>query len=123
MQDLTQKPARSKSSNQLGVCGEYRANDNHPVGPVFDAKDYFLKHKKGPTVVAKESNNLRIRTETQIEVVKQPRHGRLSLFKPDATDHDTSKYDYHYTPNAARNRGQILLSDISTWLTTAPAAA
>ena len=78
--DQTAQAAKRNLSNKLGVCSEYRANDVHPVGPIFDAKDYFLKYKKGPVVVAWENNNLQIRTETQIEVAKQPRHGRLSHF-------------------------------------------
>jgi hypothetical protein len=83
--------------NKLGVCGEYRANDSQSVAPIFDAKEYFLKYKKGPAVVAWVNNNLSIRTETRIEVAKQPSHGRLDLFIPEAKD--ISKYDYIYTPD------------------------
>lgn len=98
-QDQTFQTAKNNLPNKLGVCNEYRTNDTHPVSPIFDAKQYYLEFNKGPAVVAKVYNNLQIRTETQIEVAKQPVHGRLELFMPNATAADgISKYDYHYIP-------------------------
>lgn len=91
--------AKNKLPNKLGTCREYRANDTHPVRPVFAAEQYYLEFNKGPAVVAKVDNNLQIRTETYIQVVKQPDHGRLELYMPNATAADgISKYDYHYIP-------------------------
>ncbi len=91
--------SKSNLPNKLGVCNEYRSNGSHPVRPIFDAEDYFLKYKKGPAVVANVGNNLQIRTETQIEVAKQPSHGRLDLFRPGADAEDVDKYGYLYIPD------------------------
>lgn len=97
--DQALQTAKNKLPNKLGTCREYRANDTHPVRPVFAAEQYYLEFNKGPAVVAKVDNNLQIRTETYIQVVKQPDHGRLKLYMPNATAADgISKYDYHYIP-------------------------
>lgn len=97
--DQTSQTAKNNLPNKLGVCSEYRANDTHPVRPFGDAEIYYLEFNKGPAVVAKVDNNLQTRTETHIEVAKQPDHGRLDRFKPEAGGTDTSKYDYHYIPD------------------------
>ena len=94
------QPATRNGLNKLGVCSEFRANDSHPVGPIWDAKYYFNKYKKGPEVVVLKPNGvLGLQTDSKLSVVKPPKHGSLVLFMPDAAEDNISKYNYLYIPN------------------------
>jgi len=98
-QAQTSQAASQNLPNQLGVCSEYRANASHSVRPIFGAEFYINEFKKGPNVLVTENGLIKIRMDATIRIVKQPSHGSLVLYKPDAKAYDISKYDYNYLPN------------------------
>ena len=89
----TQKNAAS-AEHKLGVC--YPINSVVDIGPTSNATDYFATYLK-KRVDFLQNADFSSRTDVSVRILTKPKHGKLVLTHPEATDY--SKYDYQYIPD------------------------